>query len=92
MVPIPGSRPAKRVVAFYNKRGTCEQWIKEGKGAIKWTRLSCRSCLTILGTRLLGRGAMQPTITVIERPEPHILNFALEKKMPMESAFLSTGV
>jgi len=31
------SRPAKNVVAFYNKRGTCEQWIKEGKGAIKWT-------------------------------------------------------
>src|SRR5215472_4941602 len=29
------SRPAERVVAFYNKRGTCEQWIKEGKGAIK---------------------------------------------------------
>jgi Transposase DDE domain group 1 len=27
----------------YNKRGTCEQWIKEGKGAIRWTRLSCRS-------------------------------------------------
>ena len=24
-------------------RGTCEQWIKEGKGAIRWTRLSCRS-------------------------------------------------
>src|SRR5215472_5749946 len=24
-------------------RGTCEQWIKEGKGAIKWTRLSCRT-------------------------------------------------
>jgi hypothetical protein len=23
--------------------GTCEQWIKEGKGAIRWTRLSCRS-------------------------------------------------
>src|SRR5262245_62944071 len=21
--------PAERVVAFYNKRGTCEQWIKE---------------------------------------------------------------
>ena len=35
------SRPAERVVAFYNKRGTCEQWIKEGKNAIKWTRLSC---------------------------------------------------
>src|ERR1017187_2614485 len=37
------SRPVERVVAFYNKRGTCEQWIKEGKGAIKWTRLSCRT-------------------------------------------------
>jgi hypothetical protein len=22
------SRPAERVVAFYNKRGTCEHWIK----------------------------------------------------------------
>ena len=36
------ARPAENVIAFYNKRGTCEQWIKEGKGAIKWTRLSCR--------------------------------------------------
>ena len=31
------------VVAFYNQRGTAEQWIKEGKNAVKWTRLSCRS-------------------------------------------------
>ena len=31
------ARPAENVVAFYNKRGTCEQWIKEGKGAIRWT-------------------------------------------------------
>jgi len=37
------ARPAENVVAFYNKRGTCEQWIKEGKGAIKGTRLCCRS-------------------------------------------------
>ena len=36
------SRPAERVVAFYNHRGTAEQHIKEGKNAIKWTRLSCR--------------------------------------------------
>jgi hypothetical protein len=34
---------SKNVVGFYNKRGTAEQWIKEGKGAIKWTRLSCHS-------------------------------------------------
>ena len=37
------ARRAENVVAFYNKRGTCEQYIKEGKGAINWTRLSCRS-------------------------------------------------
>ena len=35
------ARPAENVVAFYNKRGTCERWIKEGKGATRWTRLSC---------------------------------------------------
>jgi hypothetical protein len=35
------SRPAERVVAFYNQRGTAEQHIKEGKNAINWTRLSC---------------------------------------------------
>jgi hypothetical protein len=34
-------RSAKRVVACYNGRGTAEQWIKEGKNAVKWTRLSC---------------------------------------------------
>jgi hypothetical protein len=33
----------ERVVAFYNQRGTAEQWIKEREAAIKWTRLSCRS-------------------------------------------------
>jgi hypothetical protein len=37
------ARPAERVVAFYNQHGTAEQWIKEGKGALKWTRLSCRT-------------------------------------------------
>jgi hypothetical protein len=35
-------RSPKRVVKFYNGRGTAEQWIKEGKNAIRWTLLSCR--------------------------------------------------
>ena len=34
---------AKSVVRFYNKRGTAEQWIKEGKIALTWTRLSCHT-------------------------------------------------
>ena len=33
--------PSRAVVRFYNKRGTAEQWIKEGKQAAHWTRLSC---------------------------------------------------
>ena len=28
---------------FYNGRGTAEQWIKEGKNAIQWTKLSCQT-------------------------------------------------
>ncbi len=33
--------PSRSVVRFHNKRGTAEQWIKEGKQATHWTRLSC---------------------------------------------------
>jgi hypothetical protein len=33
--------PSRAVVRFYNRRGTAEQWIKEGKQATHWTRLSC---------------------------------------------------
>jgi len=33
--------PPRRVTRFYNQRGTAEQWIKEGKYALNWTRLSC---------------------------------------------------
>jgi Transposase DDE domain group 1 len=36
-------RPAERISKFYNGRGTAEQWIKEGKQALRWTRLSCRA-------------------------------------------------
>ncbi|HKX05664.1 MAG TPA: IS1380 family transposase [Methylomirabilota bacterium] len=31
----------RAIVRFYNQRGTAEQWIKEGKTATHWTRLSC---------------------------------------------------
>jgi hypothetical protein len=33
--------PSRAVVRFYNKRGTAGRWIKEGKQAVKMTRLSC---------------------------------------------------
>jgi hypothetical protein len=37
------ARLCTRVTKFHNGRGTPEQWIKEGKNAINWTRLSCHS-------------------------------------------------
>ena len=36
MHPVPWE-----LLRFYNGRGTAEQWIKEGKYALNWTRLSC---------------------------------------------------
>jgi len=33
----------QNVVKFYYGRGTAEQWIKEGKNAVKWTKLSYRT-------------------------------------------------
>ena len=62
--------PSRAVVRFYNKRGTAEQWIKEGKQAVKMTRLSChrfrsnevRLWLTIIAYNLgnLGRRLVLP--------------------------------
>jgi len=36
------SAKAVSVIRFYNRRGIAEQWIKEGKYALNWTRLSCK--------------------------------------------------
>ena len=33
----------EQVFGFYNQRGTAEQYIKEGKIALRWTRLSCKT-------------------------------------------------
>jgi hypothetical protein len=34
---------SEQVLTFHDQRGTAEQHIKEGKMALKWTRLSCRT-------------------------------------------------
>jgi len=36
------SAKAESVIHFYNGRGIAEQWIKEGKYDLNWTRLSCK--------------------------------------------------
>jgi Transposase DDE domain group 1 len=37
----PGPDPEP--VVKFSGRGTAEQWIKEGKNALRWTRLSCHA-------------------------------------------------
>ncbi len=62
------SRPAERVATFYNQRGKAEQYIKEGKNAIRWTRpcISCRlqksaaSCATALGLAQFTTSGVPP--------------------------------
>jgi len=44
----------RAVVHFYNGRGTAEQWIKEGKAATHWTRLSCHRFRANEARLLLG--------------------------------------
>jgi hypothetical protein len=33
--------PSRALVRLYNKPGTAEQWIDEGRLAVNWTRPSC---------------------------------------------------
>jgi hypothetical protein len=56
-------RPNKRVVKFYNGRGTAEQHIKEGKNAIRWTRLSVTlSATTPCGSSSMPSRTTSPTL------------------------------
>ena len=65
----------ERVVHFYNGRGTAGQWIKEGKYALNWTRLSChrfvanqvRLALFILALQQLGRYLLQRSLSPVEK-------------------------
>jgi Transposase DDE domain group 1 len=90
------ARPADRVVAFYNQRGTAEQWIKEGKGAIKWTRLSCRTFaanavrlqLHVLAYNL---GNFMRTLAMPKVAEPWSLTGLREKLIKIGAKVVSHG-
>ena len=90
------ARPAERVVAFYNQRGTAEQWIKEGKSAIKWTRLSCRTFaanavrlqLHVLAYNL---GNFMRTLAMPNAAEPWSLTSLKEKLIKIGAKIVSHG-
>jgi hypothetical protein len=88
------ARPAGRVVAFYNQRGTAEQCIKEGKGAIKWTRLSCRSFAANavrLQLHVLAYGNYMRTLAMPKAAEPWSLTSLKEKLIKIGAKVVSHG-
>ena len=90
------ARPAERVVAFYDHRGTCEQYIKEGKGAVKWTRLSCRS-FAANAVRLqfhalaYNIGNFMQTLAIPKTAEPWSLTSLREKLIKIGAKVVSHG-
>jgi Transposase DDE domain group 1 len=90
------ARPAERVVVFYNQRGTCEQWIKEGKSAIKWTRLSCRSFAANavrlqLHALAYNLGNFMRTLAMPKATEPWSLTSLREKLIKIGAKVVSHG-
>jgi hypothetical protein len=61
----------RAVVRFYNRRGTAEQWIKEGKQAAHWTRLSCHR-FRANEIRLQLSVLRQANSSVLNRPIRHL--------------------
>ena len=90
------TRPVQRVVAFYNQRGTGEQWIKEGKGAIKRTRLSCRTFATNavrlqLHALAYNLGNFMRTLAMPKAAEPWSLTSLREKLIKIGAKVVSHG-
>jgi hypothetical protein len=89
-------RSAEGIVAFYNQRGTCEQHIKEGKNAIKWTRLSCRT-FTANAVRLqlhalaYNLGNFMRTLAMPKTADPWSLTSLREKLIKIGAKVVSHG-
>ena len=89
-------RSAEGIVAFYNQRGTCEQYIKEGKNAIKWTRLSCRTFAANavrlqLHALAYNLGNFMRTLAMPKTAEPWSLTSLREKLIKIGAKVVSHG-
>ena len=75
-------------------RGTCEQYIKEGKGAVKWTRLSCRSfAANALRLHALAYNLsnFMRTLAMPKTAEPWSLTSLREKPIKIGAKVVSRG-
>jgi hypothetical protein len=78
------------------QRGTAEQWIKEGKGAIKWTRLSCRTFAANavrlqLHALAYNLGNLMRTLAMPKAAEPWSLTSLREKLIKIGAKVVSHG-
>jgi len=90
------ARSAQGIVAFYNRRGTCEQYIKEGKNAIKWTRLSCRTFAANavrlqLHALAYNLGNFMRTLAMPKTAQPWSLTSLREKLIKIGARVVSHG-
>jgi hypothetical protein len=77
-------------------RGTAEQWIKEDKGAIKWTRLSCRTfAANVVRLQLhalaYNLGNLMRTLAMPKAAEPWSLTSLREKLIKIGAKVVSHG-
>jgi hypothetical protein len=90
------ARTAEGIVAFYNQRGTAEQYIKEGKNAIKWTRLSCRTFAANavrlqLHALAYNLGNFMRTLAMPKTAEPWSLTSLREKLIKIGAKVVAHG-
>jgi hypothetical protein len=90
------ARSAEGIIAFYNQRGTCEQYIKEGKNAIKWTRLSCRTFAANavrlqLHALAYNIGNFMRTLAMPKTAQPWSLTSLCEKLIKIGAKVVSHG-
>jgi hypothetical protein len=78
------------------RSGTAEQWIKEGKRAIKRTRLSCRTFVAnavrlLLHALIYNLGNFMRTLAMPETDEPWSLTSLREKLIEIGAKVVSRG-
>jgi hypothetical protein len=79
-----------------NQRGTCDQYIKEGKNAIKWTRLSCRTFAANavrlqLHALAYNLGNFMRTLAMPKTAQPWSLTSLREKLIKIGAKVVSHG-
>jgi hypothetical protein len=91
------ARSAEGVVGFYNQRGTAEQCIKEGKGAIKWTGCHVEpspptpSASSSMRSRTTSATNFMRTLTMPKTPQPWSLTSLREKLIKIGANVVSHG-